>query len=309
MAVQLGEVPGYQAFDDKEGKLVGPIAPAAITDSPFKVGAQVQPSLDKKDGTFATDKSKSAFGNAAIPKEALDVCPGPLRSYLGRLLFGEAKDPDSQRLLHIFKSQAECGDEAARALLQALALARTACKDAAIRPAKAKREQKELTWSQERQQAYSSKQAAQLEVSKFEKSVEMSGREINRIKAEKARLKAAMDDVDLSMAKAQQAQREVLAKLRAARATSQLEEQRLDAIRVREEAEGISMPEDGDVSKDPPRQDSGLTLAQEQGILREVQKRFGTDAPQLQQILGPLAQIFMAALRPYFVDGVDGIPA
>ena len=307
-AVQLGEVPGYRALDESEGRLVGPLAPAATAGSPFQKVAKVEASLDRKEGTFATDKAKSAFGNAAIPKEALEACPEALRSYLGRLLFGEAKDPDTQRLLLLFETKAESGDEAARALLHALALARTAGKDAAIKPAKAKRVQKDVAWSHERQQAYTSKQAAQLEVSKLEKSVEVTCREIWKAKAEKDRLKTAMEEAELTLQKAQQTHKEELAKLRSARATSQLEEQRLDAIRVREESEGTSVPADDDDDK-APKQGSGLTLAQEQGIMREVQKKFGIHAPQLQEILGPLAQIFVAALRPSFMEGLSSIPA
>ena len=117
-----------------------------------------------------------------------------------------------------------------------------------------------------------------------------------------------MEEAELSWQKAQQTHKQELAKLRSARATSQLEQQRLDAIRVREESEGTSVPEDGEDGK-VPTQDSGLTLAQEQGILREVQKIFSIHAPQLQEILGPLAQIFVAALRPSFVEGLGSIPA
>ena len=165
-----------------------------------------------------------------------------------------------------------------------------------------------MAWSHERQQAYTSKQAAQLEVSKLEKSVEVTCREIWKAKAEKDRLKTAMEEAELTLQKAQQTHKEELAKLRSARATSQLEEQRLDAIRVREESEGTSVPADDDDDK-APKQGSGLTLAQEQGIMREVQKKFGIHAPQLQEILGPLAQIFVAALRPSFMEGLSSIPA
>ena len=116
-----------------------------------------------------------------------------------------------------------------------------------------------------------------------------------------------MEEAELTLQKAQQIHKEELAKLRSARTTSQLEEQRLDAIRVREESEGTSVPADDDDKA--PKQGSGLTLAQEQGIMREVQKKFGIHAPQLQEILGPLAQIFVAALRPSFMEGLIRIPA
>ena len=131
-----------------------------------------------------------------------------------------------------------------------------------MKPAKAKRVQKDVAWSHERQQAYTSKQAAQLEISKLEKSVKVTCREVWKFKAEKDRLKAAMEETELSMQKAQQIHKDELAKLRSARATSQLEEQKLDAIRVREKSEGNSVPEDDDDGK-VPTQDSGLTLAQE----------------------------------------------
>ena len=307
-AVRLAEVPGYSALDGHEGELVPPSMPGLSAGSPCRNLEKVEASLGKKDGTFAADKSKTAFGKADIPKEALEACPEALRAYLGDLLFGEPNDPRNQGLYIIFENRAKERDEAARAFLHALALARPASSGAAIRPAKVNKVQKGAAWSVERNQAYTSSQAARNEVIRLEKAAELACKDIWKIAAERKRLKTAMEESMRDEEKARMSYKDVLAQLKSARAASSLEEQKMDAIRIRDESAGIAVPADSGGGEDP-KPGMGLSLEQQQCIMRGVQRKFGAHASQLQEILGPLAEIFIAALQPKRLEVLSSSPA
>ena len=111
---------------------------------------------------FQKELGTSVFAKSAVPQAAIDACPMALRSYLPLLCFG--KTDTKGYCLQVLETKAEAGDEAAKRLLQSVAIGRT---DApAIRPAKAKQEAKILTIDQERHQVYAGKQAALNEVAK-----------------------------------------------------------------------------------------------------------------------------------------------
>ena len=179
----------------------------------------------------------SVFAKSAIPQAAIDRCPIALRSYLPLLCFGKADAKGYKETLGIFETKAEAGEEAAQRLLQAVAIGRT---DApAIRPALARKEAKVLILAQERHQVYLAKQAAHNEVAKADKAVESSNREVHRSKDKISDLEQALASAKEELAKKLAFHQEQLVKLRSANSTLQLEVQKLEAFRIRQESEGL----------------------------------------------------------------------
>ena len=185
MAVQQGEVPHFCVVRE-EGAQAGSFAQTGVADSPFGR----QPTADVPKGPweakhfqgFQKEVGNSAFAKAAIPKAAVDLCPSALRSYLPLLCFGKVDTKGYKETLGIFETKAEAGDEAAKKLMEAVAIGRI---DApAIRPGLAKPETKPLTAEQERQQVYSVCQAAINEVAKTNKAVEFAHREEQKAREE-----------------------------------------------------------------------------------------------------------------------------
>ena len=299
LSVQQGEVPNFTALADS-GAQAGPFAKVASVPSapsPFvKQEEAVVPEgpweADHFKG-FQKELGSSAFAKSAIPKAAIESCPETLRTYLPLLCFGKADTKGYKECLSIFETKGEAGDEGARRLLQAVAIGRT---DApAIRPAIAKQEAKALTAEQERRQIYAGKQAALAEEAKTDKAVEFSLRAISKAEDEVAERERDLTEAKDRLAMEKTLYQDNLLKHKAARSALQLEEQKLEAYRIRQQSQRMAVPED---EKEPEKQqNSGLTTSQEQEVLAAIGRRFGEQAGHIQQILGPIAEILVAVLK------------
>ena len=132
-------------------------------------------------------------------------------------------------------------------------------------------------------------------MAKADKAVESSKRAVHRAKDKISDLERALASAMEELAKKLAFHQEQLVKLRSANSTLQLEVQKLEAFRIRQESEGVEVPQDGEELE--AKRSSGLTTSQEQAVLAEVGRRFGDHAGQIHQLLGPLSEILVSVLR------------
>ena len=116
------------------------------------------------------------------------------------------------------------------------------------------------------------------------KAVEFSLRAISKAEDEVAERERDLTEAKDRLAMEKTLYQDNLLKHKAARSALQLEEQKLEAYRIRQQSQRMAVPED---EKEPEKQqNSGLTTSQEQEVLAAIGRRFGEQAGHIQQILG-----------------------
>ena len=132
-------------------------------------------------------------------------------------------------------------------------------------------------------------------MAKTNKAVEFAHREEQRAREEVIHKEQDLAAAKENLAKKVAFTKECGIKHKAACAALQLEHQKLEAFRIRQESEGVEVP--GDDKVPGANSSAGLTSQQEQQVLAELGRRFGEQAGSIQQIIGPIAEILVSVLR------------